>query len=207
MAFDLHIRGLESYTILVFLCSNTTHASRYLNVLSFGGIMTAFLVWRGMRLPTIGVWRGISSAIGLMGTVAYFYSTKYMSIASTGMWSIAFQFLALSVSYASLFVDYYNASLGMLIAGVCASRVGLWVFDISITQLMQEYVEDDVRGVVGGVQQSLNAFFALLSFGLGIIIPDPRDFFIYVGLGYGSVGVAMVLYGFGVFRRQSEPER
>jgi iron-regulated transporter 1 len=180
---------------------------RYLNVLCFGGIMTAFLVWRGMRLQTIGVWRGISSSIGLMGTFAYFYSIKHMSIISTGMWSIAFQFIALSVSYGSLFVDHYNTSLGMLIGGVCASRVGLWVFDISVTQLMQEYVEEDVRGVVGGVQQSLNALFTLLSCALGILIPDPRDFFIYVGLGYGSVGVAMLLYGFGVFRKQNELER
>lgn len=30
----------------------------YLNVLTFGGIMTAYLVWRGMRMDTVGVWRG-----------------------------------------------------------------------------------------------------------------------------------------------------
>jgi iron-regulated transporter 1 len=92
----------------------------------------------------------------------------------------------------------------MLTGGVCASRVGLWVFDIAITQLMQEYIPSDVRGVVGGVQQSLNAFLGLFSFILGIIIPDPRDFPIYVAAGYGSVGLAMLSYTFGIYTRKDQ---
>jgi iron-regulated transporter 1 len=51
------------------------------------------------------------------------------------MWSVVFQFICLSMSYASLFVEDNDISLAMLIAGVCASRVGLWVFDISVTQV------------------------------------------------------------------------
>lgn len=175
---------------------------RYLNALTFGALMTAYLVWRGMRLETVGVWRGVSSAVGLLGTFAYSLSMQRFSVETTGMWSITVQFMFLSVSYVSLFVGDYNTSLSMLIGGVCASRVGLWVFDIAITQLMQEYIPSDVRGVVGGVQQSLNAFFGLGSFILGIIIPDPQDFPIYVAAGYGSVGVALVLYTFGIYARR-----
>ena len=177
---------------------------RYLNALTFGALMTAYLVWRGMRLETVGVWRGVSSAVGLMGTFAYSLSMKHCSVETTGMWSIMVQFLFLSISYVSLFVGDYNTSLSMLIGGVCASRVGLWVFDIAVTQLMQEYIPSDVRGVVGGVQQSLNAFFGLGSFILGIIIPDPQDFPIYVAAGYGSVGIAMLLYTFGIYARRDQ---
>ena len=65
--------------------------------------------------------------------------------------------------------------------------------------MMQESVPDGVRGVVGGVQQSLNAFFNLLSFLLGILFPSPSQFYVYVVAGYGSVGVAMLLFGFGTF--------
>ena len=166
--------------------------------------MTAYLVWRGMRLETVGVWRGVSSAVGLMGTFAYSFSMKHFSVETTGMWSIAFQFLCLSVSYFSLFEGDYLTSLSMLIGGVCASRVGLWVFDIAVTQLFQEYIPGDVRGVVGGVQQSLNASFGLFAYILGIIIPDPRDFPIYVAAGYGSVGVAMLLYAFGIYIKKAQ---
>lgn len=127
-----------------------------------------------------------------------------MTIESTGLWSIIYEFLCLSLSYVSLFVDDNHASLTMLIAGVCASRVGLWVFDIAVTQMMQEYIPNGVRGVVGGVQQSLNAFFNLLSYALGIVFPNPRDFYVYVGAGYASVGVAMLLYSFGMYSKKNE---
>jgi len=179
----------------------------YLNILCFGAIMTAYLVWRGMHLETIGVWRGISAVIGLLGTFAFNYSVSKVSIELTGMWSILFQFLCLTISYASLFVKNYMISLSMLIGGVCASRIGLWVFDIAIKQLMQEHVAESVRGVVGGIQQSLHAFFSLLMYALGVFYPDPKEFFILVATGYLCVGIASLMYGFGIYLRRNELER
>jgi hypothetical protein len=69
---------------------------------------------------------------------------------------------------------------------------------------MQEHIPEGVRGLVGGVQQSLNAFFFLLSFALGIILPDPKFFHIYVSAGYASVGLAVLCFAAGVYanRRQ-----
>lgn len=102
--------------------------------------MTAYLAWRGMRLDTIGVWRGVSSAAGLAGTFVYkFMSTdKNMGQVDTGMTSVVFQFVCLSISYTSLFIEDYDTSMTMLIIGVCASRIGLWVFDISVTQVSKK---------------------------------------------------------------------
>jgi iron-regulated transporter 1 len=166
--------------------------------------MTAYLIWRGMRLDSIGFWRGISSAAGLAGTFVYHFMSKRMSMIDTGMWSLLLQFLCLSLSYASLFMNDFSTgvSLAMLIAGVCASRVGLWVFDISVTQLMQLHIPEDVRGLVGGVQQSMNAFFGMLSFALGIMIPNPEEFHYYVSVGYASVGLAILCYMSGVYARR-----
>ena len=93
-------------------------------------------VWKGMRLDTIGVWRGISSAVGLSGTLVYqVMSNRNIGQVDSGMISVVFQFFCLSLSYASLFVDDFDTSTTMLIVGVCASRVGLWVFDLSVTQV------------------------------------------------------------------------
>jgi solute carrier family 40 (iron-regulated transporter), member 1 len=97
--------------------------------------MTAYLVWRGMRLDSIGVWRGVSAAVGLAGTVVYSFLSTRMGLVDTGMLSVTFQFVCLSLSFVSLFIEDFNVSSAMLIAGVCASRVGLWVFDISVTQV------------------------------------------------------------------------
>ena len=33
---------------------------------------------------------------------------------------------------------------------------GLWIIDLSVTQILQEEVEEDRRGVINGVQDSLN---------------------------------------------------
>ena len=72
------------------------------------------------------------------------------------------------------------------------------------TQIMQDYIPDGIRGIVGGVQQSLNAFFGLVSFAIGVIVPDPDDFYIYVAAGYGSVGLAVLCYTFGIFIRRDK---
>lgn len=174
----------------------------YVNLLSFGGVMTAYLVWRGMRLDSIGFWRGISSAAGLAGTFVFHFLSRRISLISTGMLSVSFQFLCLTISFASLFIHDNPISLAMLIVGVCASRVGLWVFDITVTQLMQLHVQEAVRGSVGGTQVSLNNFFAMLAYVLGIFIPDPVHFHIYVSVGYTSVGVALSCYAIGVYARR-----
>uniref|UniRef100_A0A7S2K5D9 Solute carrier family 40 member n=1 Tax=Leptocylindrus danicus TaxID=163516 RepID=A0A7S2K5D9_9STRA len=176
----------------------------YLNILTFGSIMTAYLVFRGVRMDVIGTLRGISCAIGLLGTVAFHFSAARISLEATGLWAIILQFICLSVSYYSLFVTDNYWSLFMLISGVCASRIGLWVFDISISQLMQEMVAEEVRGVVGGVQNSLNAMLGLLAYALGMLFPDPKEFHIYVVTGFSAVGVAMLLWFFGVYLKMRQ---
>ena len=89
----------------------------------------------------------------------------------------------------------------MLIGGVCASRIGLWVFDITMKQFFQECVEEEFRGIVGGLQNSLNAFFGLITFVLGIVFPDPTEFHILVASGYVSVGIALLFYWLGFYGR------
>ena len=149
----------------------------YLNVvMSFGGIMTAYLVWLGMGMGAIGFWRGVASAVGLTGTILYHSMSARMDVIDVGMASIAFEFLCLSACYMSLFADDVGASVIVLIAGVCLSRPGLWAFDIAVTQLMQERGPAGIRGLVGGVQLSLNAFFTLIAFFIGLFISDPRYF-------------------------------
>jgi iron-regulated transporter 1 len=197
-------QGLRIYLEQPISWSGLGLAMLYLNALTFGALMTAYLIWRGMRLETVGIWRGISSAVGLAGTFVYHESVKRTTLVNTGMWSILYEFACLSICFASLFVHDFNTSMGMLIAGACASRIGLWVFDIAVTQLMQEFIPDGIRGSVGGTQQSLNAFFSLFAFGLGLVFPDPREFHIYIAAGYGAVGVAAIMYTLGVYARRDE---
>jgi iron-regulated transporter 1 len=197
--------GLHIYMEQAISWAGLALALLHMNSLTFGnGIMMAYLLYRGMKLELVGICRGIASVIGLFGTLVYHQSAKRMSLEATGMWSIVYLFGCLALSYGSLFIDLDFLSLTMLISSLCLSRIGLWVFDIAVTQLQQERIPPDVRGVVGGVQQSLNAFFGLLCFTLGIIFPSIKDFNIYAFVAFSSVGVAACLYAVGVIMT---PER
>jgi iron-regulated transporter 1 len=176
----------------------------YFNVLTFSGMMTAYLVSCGMSLTAVGIWRGIASLVGLLGTFAFSQSQNkfHLELETTAMWSVVWEFVWLSISLGSIFVDSEaNASLAatLLIAGVLPSRIGLWVYDISVTQLFQQTVAPNARGQVGGTQMSLNAFFEFLPYVLGMVYSDVSEFWILMVGGYISVGLAMMLYIFGVY--------
>ena len=119
------------------------------------------------------------------------------------MWSIAFEALSLGLAYCSVFVgdSVSSASLATLIIGVCASRIGLWVFDISITQLQQERTPDGLRVRVGAVQSTLNAFFTLASFSIGFLLPDPAEFHVYVASAFFCVTLATFVYACSMRQR------
>ena len=192
------LRGLKLYMQQPIFFGGFALSLLYLNVLSFAALMTAYLVWRRMSYEAIGILKGVSSTIGLLGTVAYHISSRRHTLSFTGSWSIIFQFSCLTICCASLYVSNDSLSLTMLVSGVIVSRIGLWVFDLTITQIMQQKIPEDIRGVIGGVQKSLNSFFDLTTYGLGLIFYDPSDFYILVMTGFGSVGVAMCVYLLGL---------
>lgn len=164
--------------------------------------MTAYLVWRDMSLQSIGIWRGIASLIGLCGTIAYRYSIQIYSVETTGMWSILYQFLCLTFAYLSLFYENSTYSTLVLVVGVCMSRIGLWTFDLSVTQLFQQHIPEEERGIVGGLQESLYAVFNFTSYSLGIIFAKPQHFAILSFFGYAGVGLAVLCYFFGIYIHQ-----
>ncbi|CAG5128908.1 unnamed protein product [Candidula unifasciata] len=85
-------------------------------------------------------------------------------------------------------------SISVLMAGIIAARFGLWIADLAITQMFLETVIESERGVVNGVQQSLNQFLDLIKFVLVIILPKITQFGLLVILSYGFVFSGWVLY-------------
>ncbi|XP_054903887.1 solute carrier family 40 member 1 [Poeciliopsis prolifica] len=55
-------------------------------------------------------------------------------------------------------------SIILLFLGVITARIGLWCFDLTVTQLLQETICESERGVVNGVQSSMNYLMDLLHF-------------------------------------------
>ena len=54
-------------------------------------------------------------------------------------------------------LDPNMTSVSVLLTGIILARFGLWISDLSITQIVQENVQENKRGIIGGVQNSLNS--------------------------------------------------
>ena len=91
-------------------------------------------------------------------------------------------------------INEKNGTLYVFTAFLAMSRFGLWGFDLSVTQIMQEQVPQEVIGTVNGVQGSLCEMFQIVMYGLTLIITDPADFWILVSAAISNVCLAAVIY-------------
>ncbi|KAL0910768.1 hypothetical protein M5K25_018853 [Dendrobium thyrsiflorum] len=172
----------------------------YFSVLSFGTLMTATLEWKGIPAYVIGIARWISAIIGIMATFVYPIVHSRISTLRTGLWSIWSQWGFLLVCLASIWINNSITSAWMLMGGVAASRLGLWMFDLGVMQLMQDQVSEADRCIVGGVQSSLQSMLDLLTYIMGMVVSDPRDFAQLVILSFIIVSSAAILYTFHCYR-------
>ncbi|CDQ57307.1 solute carrier family 40 member 1 [Oncorhynchus mykiss] len=85
-------------------------------------------------------------------------------------------------------------SVSLLFAGVIAARIGLWSFDLTVTQLIQENVIESERGVINGVQNSMNYLLDLLHFIMVILAPNPEAFGLLVILSVSFVAMGHIMY-------------
>lgn len=162
--------------------------------------MTATLEWEGLPAYVIGIARGVSATIGIAATFLYPIVESHISTLRTGLWSIWSQWTFLLICVASIWVHKKFLSAFMLMAGVAASRLGLWMFDLSVIQQMQNHVPESDRCVVGGVQNSLQSVLELMTYLSGIIISNPQDFWKLILLSFLLVTLAATLYSIHVYR-------
>nr|CCM80483.1 Ireg1 protein [Psychotria gabriellae] len=172
----------------------------YFTVLSFGSLMTAALQWEGIPAYIIGIARGISATIGVAATFLYPVLESQISTVRTGLWSTWSQWFFLLLCVASIWIPNKHAAAYALMSGVALSRIGLWMFDLSVIQQMQDRVSESDRLVVGGAQNSLQSVLDLATYVSGLIISDPQDFWMLIILSMLLVTVASILYSVHVFR-------
>ncbi|XP_073149510.1 solute carrier family 40 member 1-like isoform X2 [Henckelia pumila] len=172
----------------------------YFTVLSFGSLMTATLEWEGIPTYIIGIARGISATVGIAATFLYPELQSHISTLRTGLWSIWSQWACLLLCVASVFINNKILAAYMLMSGVAASRLGLWMFDLSVIQQMQDHVVEMDRCVVGGVQNSLQSILDLMTYVMGIIISNPQDFWKLIMISFVLVTLAAALYSLHIYR-------
>ncbi|XP_069502699.1 ferroportin-like [Ambystoma mexicanum] len=87
-------------------------------------------------------------------------------------------------------------SITLLFSGVILARIGLWSFDLTVTQLLQENIAESERGVVNGVQSSLNYLMDLVHFIMVILAPQPQQFGLLVIISILFVTAGHTMYFF-----------
>lgn len=168
----------------------------YLTVLSFGGIMTSYLKIVGYSDWTLGLLRAVAGVAGIASTYILPYLSARIGIIRAGVWALWFESIALVPVVLSFTAWGSQSSWGpvMLFGGMSVSRIGLWVFDISETMLMQQMVDNSQIGSISGWQHSLCNVFDLSQFVLIAIVSDPNDFIIPATVSLGAVVAASISY-------------
>ena len=91
-------------------------------------------------------------------------------------------------------------SVVLFLVGIITSRIGLWMADLTITQIIQENVSEHQRGVVGGVQSSLNMLLDMLKFVMVIVAPRIETFGILILISYLFIVLSGCLFSYHSWR-------
>ncbi len=123
--------------------------------------MTSYLKWSGLTEAEVSLYRGIGAVTGLLATFIYPSLRRGIGLLRCGLLGISYQLLCLSLGV--LPVLYYTLEWGgkpaesedkhpslvlvrLLVAGITACRTGLWLFDLAVSQLVQEQVAQSELG-------------------------------------------------------------
>ena len=85
-------------------------------------------------------------------------------------------------------------SVSLLLSGLILSRAGLWITDLTVTQLLQENVAEIERGVVSGTQSSFNAVLDMTHYVLTIIMPKPNQFGALTLISFAAITFGYMVY-------------
>ncbi|KAF9359653.1 hypothetical protein BGX26_011807 [Mortierella sp. AD094] len=173
----------------------------YINVLSFGGTMTSYLVLVGYSTGLLGVMKAISGIMGVAGTFVMPLLSARIGNIRTGLWSIwqlAFM-LALVVLALTNKLDHTTTSV-LLFGGMALSRLGLWMFDIAGSLILQEYTASTHITGIAGWQYSVCNLFELLGYVLTIVVSDPAKFIIPASISTGLIIVSAIIYTWFVWK-------
>ena len=93
-----------------------------------------------------------------------------------------------------------NVSVILLLTGIVTARLGLWVADLSVNQVLQG-VGDDIRGSINGVQHSMNMICDTIKLLLVISLPKPATFGYLVVASFAAICTGFVFFATYAFRK------
>ncbi len=176
-------------------------AITYMTVMSFGSTMTAYLAFAGVGEATLSLYRGFGAVCGVAATLISPRLFLILGLKKTAMYSIIGQTLVLFGAVASTIVlKSSHVANVVLLPFLSISRLFLWLFDLSVNQIIQENASDGSIGTVFGVQTALQYTFQTLAYTLTLLWPDPRQFLALMILSDVFIFTSMCLTIFGYLK-------
>ena len=183
----------------------------YMTVLGFDNITYGYVIMQGVPEAVLGGIVAVSAVVGVLGSIAYPLMRKCLGVDLTGFVGMFLLVSMSSLSVASVFVpsspfwdnfddpdDVFKensfTSIIVLLVGIITARFGLWIVDLSVTQILQENVEEERRGIVNGVQDSLNNALDLIKCCLVIVFYQPKAFGILILFSFASISAGWLSY-------------
>ncbi|KND02039.1 uncharacterized protein SPPG_02543 [Spizellomyces punctatus DAOM BR117] len=186
----------------VFL-SSLAIAQLYMTVLSFGPVMISYLLAQGYSSALLAGMRSIAVLAGISATIAMPRMVARIGLVRTGLWAIWSELWSLVPVVISFWMPVGGVAAGvMMFAGTTLSRFGLWTFDMTQMQIMQERVDAAESGVINGMQYSMQNFFELLAFMTTIVWNDTDSFYIPAILTAAAVASGSLTYSVFALRNR-----
>lgn len=104
-----------------------SYAFLYLTVLSFGSIMTVYLLWVGLEPKWIGIFRGINCITGFTGALLFPHINKKFGLYPTSQGAIVWQCCLVVFAASSFFWAEVHVHVMILVAAVVSVLVYLCV--------------------------------------------------------------------------------
>ncbi|XP_067854342.1 ferroportin-like [Heptranchias perlo] len=256
--------GWKAYYQQSVYLAGMSLAFLYTTVLGFDCITTGYAYTQGISGSLLSLLMGVSTIVGLMGTILFTLLRKCCGLVSTGVISSCLHLGCLLLCVFSVFApgspldvsttptsSHTNVSLenrtvpdtemnqlhsylpstnmnqpllsdrssihwtnntllydslpagnypdsyvsiSLLFSGVISARIGLWAFDLTVTQLLQENIPEPQRGIVNGVQSSMNYLMDLLHFIMVMAAPNPQHFGLLVIISVTFVMAGHTMY-------------
>lgn len=173
----------------------------YLTTLSFGILMTAYLKWLGLSEAVLSIYRGAGAFSGVLGARLFPFIQRQFGVHGSGCLGISVQLASLIGGVAPSIMMTFGGQINdaklimhFLVCGLVISRFGLWVFDLSVTQIMQTRVNIGKIGSVSGAQKLHENLFTVILYVVVVAFPRPQDF-IWLMIGsLCTVGSAFAIY-------------
>lgn len=179
-----------------------SYSALYLTVLDCGILMTAYLKWLGIPESFLGLGRGAGAVFGLLGTSLFPIMLRCMSLRVAGVvtvWGFFITVAPAALNFLNpailLGADASNYSIGVaMLVSVAVSRVFLWSFDLSHSQIIQLEIGSDTRAQVAACQTATYQAFWIVLYALALFFSSPKQFGLLTFVSVGSVMFAAIVW-------------